>query len=83
MSDIKKRTLALVTEIDQAELAVRLMERGIGMRRAGDTRPPREIIAEAQATWPSGMVVSFPFADMARIAIEYFGECIERGQRPS
>lgn len=85
MSEHKQRARmsSLVTEIDQAELAVRLMERGIGMRRAGDNRLPAEILAEAAATWPPGMVTSFPFGDMARIAIEFFGECIAKAQRPS
>lgn len=80
----KARTLAFVTEIDEAELAVRLMERGIQMKRKGAnlTRPPREILAEMQASWPPECD-KFPFGDMARIAIEYFRECIEKGQRPA
>ena len=79
----KSKALALVTEIDEAELGVRLMERGIGMRRAGDKRSAAEILDDAKASWPPGMVTSFPFGDMARIAIEYFRECIEKGQRPA
>lgn len=77
------KKLSFIAEIDQAELAVRLMEIGIGLKRAGDKRSPMEILAHAEATWPAGMVTPFPFGRMARIEIEYLAECIEKGQRPS
>jgi hypothetical protein len=81
---MKNRALSFVAEIDQAELAVRLMEIGIGLvRTTSETRTAAQIIADIKKTWPPNMVTGFPFDRMAVKAIEYFRECIEKGQRPS
>jgi hypothetical protein len=84
ISDPKRKTLAFVTEIDEAELAVRLISRAIGLERpTGElAKSAREYLADAEKNWPPGCG-PFPFGDMARIAIEYFRECIEKGQRSS
>lgn len=74
--------LSFIAEIDQAELAVRLMEIGIGLKRNGDPRTPSQIIAASKMTWPAELG-TFPFDRMATASIEYFRECINRGQRPS
>lgn len=80
----KKRALAFIAEMDQAELAVRLMEIGIGMiRTPAETRTAAQIIADVKRTWPTDMATGFPFERMAVKALEYFRECIEKGQRPS
>ena len=60
----------LATEIDEAELAIRIMERALMMKRS-DGKISRDLLAESRAL----IVASgddFPFDDMARIAIEYF-----------
>lgn len=72
----KKRGLALVTSIDEAELAVRLIEAVNGVKR-----PPGksaraaldDMGADDRAGWRAG----------ARAAMEYWRECIEAAQRPS
>jgi hypothetical protein len=80
----KKRALSFVTEIDQNELTVRLMEIGIGLVRTDkEIRTAAQIVADARRAWPEGMVTGFPFERMAVRALEYFRECIEKGQRPS
>jgi hypothetical protein len=81
--NIPERVQKLVTEIDAAELAVRLIERGCHMKRpAGLT---------GQAAWrqfeesvAAGKVPEYivrDFEAMAHIAIAYFGECINGLQR--
>jgi hypothetical protein len=83
MSVLSRRKTAFIAELDEAELALRLMECGCAMRRpSGSTRPVRELLDEAAEAWPSG-AGQFPFGRMARLAIEYFQECINKGQRPS
>lgn len=75
------RALALVAEIDEAELGVRLMEVAIGLKRpASETRPARMILHEAKATLDDDRC--FAFDKMARVAIEYFNECIKKAQQP-
>lgn len=83
----KAKTIAaaFVAEIDQAELAVRLIERGCHMKR-----PPRTSGQEAwdqfEAAAADGSVPAYIVEDffaMAGIAIAYFGECVAKGQRPS
>ncbi len=79
---IKKRALAFIAEIDEAELAVRLMEVAIGYHRPpGETMTPREILARAMAQM--GPDEAFQFDKMARRAIEYFAERIKEGSVPS
>ena len=72
---------SFVVEIDEAELAVRLMEIAIGLDRAGDNRSPREILRQSERSWPSDL--PFPFRRMARLAIAYMAECAAKGQQPS
>lgn len=82
MNKEKRHALALVAEIDQDELAVRLMETAIGLKRPPtERRPPREILNEAIRELPRD--ASFQFDLMSRRAIEYFRECIEKAQRPT
>jgi hypothetical protein len=83
MNELKERAQGLITEIDAAELAVRLIERGCHM-----TRPEG---LTGHAAWEqfeqaakSGRVPEYivkDFEAMAHIAIAYFGECIEALQR--
>lgn len=82
--DVKRKVLALVAEIDEAELAVKLMRIGIGLNPpATEKRSNRQIIEDAKRIWPANECGPFPFDRMARAAIEYMGECVERGSRPS
>lgn len=75
-----EKTPSFVAEIDPAELAVRLMEIGIGLKRGGDSRSAREIIAHHKTIWPKE-AGPYPFVTMAEAALTYFGECIAKGQR--
>jgi hypothetical protein len=74
---------AFVAEIDAEELAFRLMQIGIGMRAPPGTNATKALDT-AERNWPlpdaSG---GFPFRRMARSSIEYFRECIDKGQQPS
>lgn len=81
--DAKARVKNLVTEIDAAELAVRLIERGCHMKR-----PPGLTGAAAWAQFEqsvqAGKVPGYivrDFEAMAHIAIAYFGECIDALQQ--
>lgn len=65
-------------EINRDQLAFRLMQIGVGMQAPAGTEPT-DALNKAEATWPPGMVVSFPFRRMADTALEYFQECIEQG----
>ena len=77
----RQRGLALVAEIDEAELGVRLMEVAIGMTRPpSETRPPAMILHDAKANMSDDSM--FAFDKMARVAIEYFNECIKKAQAP-
>lgn len=73
--------LAFIAEIDAEELALRLTEIGCGIRRTNN-KTTREVLDKIESAWPPG-AGPFPFRTMARKALEYFQECIERGQRPS
>jgi len=77
----EKMALALVTEIDEAELAIRIMERALMMKRK-DGKISRDLLDESERLIIAGGD-DFPFRDIARIAIAYFQECIEKGRRPS
>ena len=81
MSIAKQKGLALVAEIDEAELALRLAEIGIGIRRRNNS-DPRAMLRELEQRWPKE-AGPFPFGTMARCAIEYLGECVENGRAPS
>ena len=82
MTDVQKKAASFVSEIDPAELATRLIERGCHMKRplgmtgraawksfeqsAADGRVPEYIVRDFEA--------------MAFLAIEYFREVISNGQ---
>lgn len=83
----KKAAHALVAEIDEAELAVRLAEIAIELKR-----PPGKTAQECMddlkfkagmSGQPEAMKVVYDMQKMARAAIMYFGECVNRGVRPS
>jgi hypothetical protein len=73
---------AFIAEVDADDLALRLMQIGIGMTAPPGTNATKAL-DEAERTWPAGMATGFPFRRMAHASIEYFRECIEKGQRPS
>jgi hypothetical protein len=83
MMDAKERAKSLVAEIDAAELAVRLIERGCHMKR------PEGLTGHAaweqfEQAAKSGSVPEYivrDFEAMAHIAIAYFGERIDALQR--
>lgn len=81
-TEAKKRVHSFVAEIDQAELAVRLIERGCHMKRpVGLTGAAAWAQFEQAVT--AGQVPEYivrDFMAMAGIAIAYFGECIGRLQ---
>lgn len=81
--DAKRKTLALVAEIDPYELAVKLMEIGIGAHRTdAEKRTARQIIEDAKNTWPDHCG-PFPFDRMAAAAIEFMGSCIQEAKQPN
>lgn len=74
-----------IAEIDQAELAVRLIERGCHIKRPFGL-PAREAIDQFRAAANNGEIPAYildDFEAMAVIAIEYFRECIASGKRPN
>jgi hypothetical protein len=73
---------SFIAELNADELALRLMQIGIGMTAPPGTNATKAL-DEAERTWPRGMVTAFPFRRMAHASLEYFRECIEKGQRPS
>ena len=80
--DTQLTSIKLVVEIDEDELAVRLMETAIGLKRPpSDMRPARKILADAKESL--GDDDAFRFELMAKRAILYFGECIAKGRQPS
>jgi hypothetical protein len=62
-----------VTEIDEGELAIRMAEAAIGIKR-----PPGKTQAEVLASFPADWGAAFSRA--ARAAMKYWGECIEAWQ---
>jgi hypothetical protein len=74
--DAKARTLALVAEVDPSELAVRITEALMGMRR-----PPGMTAAQALETQSPEFRATV--LDAARRAAEYIAECINSGSAPS
>jgi hypothetical protein len=82
MGEAKRKTPALVAEIDADELAVKLMSIGIGAYpTAAEKRSNREIIQATKDTWPPGCG-PFPFDRMAHAAIMYMADCIRNGSKP-
>lgn len=83
MGEAARKRAIFVAEINADELAFRLMQIGIGMRP-----PPHinatEALDEAERNWPMPCAAGgFPFRRMARASLEYWRECIEKGQAPS
>jgi len=81
----KLTAASFVAEIDAAELAVRLIERGCHMKRpAGLTgRLAWEQFEKAARDGRVPEYIVRDFEAMAHIAVAYFGECINNGQSPS
>ncbi len=78
----RRHAYSFVAEIDEAELGLRLMECGCQMKRPKNAAPAAQLLSEAADGWPTE-AGPFPFGRMARLAIEYFNECIKKGQTPS
>lgn len=76
-----ERRADFIAEIDEDELAVRLMECSIGLKRPDVATPARQILEDARLAFPPGH--TFLFDAMARVALEYFRECIREARRPS
>lgn len=74
--EVKRRTLALVAEIDPAELAVRIGEAMMGIPRP-DGVPARDVLAG------SDPVMARRFMRAAEAAASYITDCINKGQKPS
>ncbi len=74
----KRKLASMVAEVDQAELATRLIEIGCHMKRhPGATG--QAAWADIRASADRGDVPAYivdDFENMARAAIEYFGECV-------
>ena len=82
MQDPKAHLKKAVAEIDQAELAIRLIEIGCKMKRA-DGSTGKEAWSEVVGKAVSGEVPAYIVADfykMAEAAILYFGECADSAQ---
>ena len=76
MSDVKKKLVALVAEADPNELACRIAEAAIGVKR------PKGVTAhDAMKVFPDEERAGFYKA--AERATEYIIECINAGQVPS
>lgn len=65
-----------IAAIDEAELAVRMAEAVLRIKRV-----PGRSASEAIATMPADWGVSFQRG--ARAAMDYWRECLEQAQRPS
>lgn len=78
----KKAALIGITEINHAELAVRLIEIGCHMRRPVGMTGEEALLHHRQAA-VDGKVPAYivkDFEDMATAAVAYFGECITKMQ---
>lgn len=75
LAKAKRHSLALIAEIDEAELAVRMIEAGCRLKRPHPD--PRVCLAhndpEDQDIWQRA----------ARAAMLYFQECVNAGKAPS
>lgn len=67
-------------ELDEAELTVRLIERGCGLRRPPGMAP-REALADMEANADKDSVQFFH--NLARVALEFFGESVGNLKRVS
>jgi hypothetical protein len=73
--DIKRKAVALVGEIREDELAVRMIE-ALGLVR----RPPGKTAAEVLALTP--VQVADGARRQARVAVAYFAECLAKAGAP-
>lgn len=71
----RKGKLIAIAVIDEGELAIRMAEAAIGMKR-----PPGKTVAECLASFPADWGEGFGRA--ARAAMEYWRECVEAAQEP-
>ena len=76
MSALDKAKRKYVAEINEGELAVRMAEAAIGMKR-----PPGKSLEECLASFPADWGEAFLRA--SRAAMNYWGECIDAANRPS
>lgn len=67
--------LVAIAAIDEGELAIRMAEAAIGMKR-----PPGKTTAEVLDSFPADWGEAFGRA--ARAAMLYWGECIDAAQEP-
>jgi hypothetical protein len=67
----------LLPEIDEEELAVRLIESQIGYKRPPDL-DAKQLIAKTREAWESVDAGPYPFLDLAKVAIAYCGECLTK-----
>jgi hypothetical protein len=65
-----------IAEISEGELAVRMAEAAIGIKR-----PPGKNVDECLASFPADWGEAFLRA--ARAAMNYWGECIDTAKRPT
>lgn len=72
----KKGNLVAIAAIDEGELAIRMAEAAIGMKR-----PPGKTVAECLDSFPADWGEAFGRA--ARAAMEYWRECLSAAQEPS
>lgn len=72
----KRRSLAFVSEIDPYELAVRLVEAEMGMKRPSHMTPKQVLDGQTEEFRNTAL-------HMARVAAEYIAECINAGRAPS
>lgn len=75
MIDIKKRAIALVGQVDEAELTLRMIEAIGGMKR-----PPGKTNAEIIAHTEPDVIKHGRLA--ARSALAYIAECLANAERP-
>lgn len=75
-ADIKKRSIALVGQVDERELTIRIIEAmGHCKRPAGMT------FAQIMAVTPPDVATGA--RDCARAALTYIAECLAKGEKPN
>lgn len=87
MGEAKRKASSFVAEIDEMEMAARFAEIAMGLKR-----PPgmsgAAVIAEAEQKAkasgdPHAVYAVQCWRHMARAAIAYLGECIDKGKTPN
>ena len=76
MSALEKAKAKYIAPISEGELAVRMAEAAIGIKR-----PPGKSLEECLASFPADWGEAFLRA--ARAAMTYWGECIDDARKPS